>query len=142
MVLILKSVLEQKEGENTMERNEKTCVVGYRTGVTEDGTIYGKKFSSRLGLCCDEFSRWFYNTGNHKNVDWNELGLNFKNGLNLIFRHYSESIFISLSVNNEVNEIHFCPFCGAKIEFKEIDRVKLIPNGKFVPAGFIEKKIE
>lgn len=129
-----------------MENKEKICVVGYKTGVNERGYVHGHIFSE-LNECCDEFRRWFHSTGNHKVPTFNKSHAphdDEKNGVNFVTRGGELQIELRLSESEndscpKVNQVRFCPFCGAKIEIKETRTVRLVPKYRSVFDGYQEQ---
>lgn len=78
--------------------SEKKCVIGYTTRTYGRGFVYDKQLSE-LKECCESFKNKFKN----------------------------RTIFFTTIDNEErcaflspYQPINFCPFCGAKIELKEI----------------------
>ena len=119
---------------------KKKCVIGYKTGVTDFGHVYGVLFS-KLDECCKEFERWFNETGNAKVTDFSHMGAapyNERNGVNFVTR--GGDLQIELRVTNplKIGTMRFCPWCGAEIEIKEILVVTLKQKQKQVADGYEE----
>ena len=127
---------------------QNICVVGYKTGVSENAHVYGHTLSA-LKECCNEFRMWFNNTGNCKIPNFNGEHAPYddeKNGFNFVTSGGKLQIELQLSRDKDdrtptVSRVRFCPFCGAKIEVKETSVVRLKSKYKNVFAGYEEQKI-
>lgn len=128
------------------EKKKKICVVGYKTGIIKDsGFIYGEIFDE-LNECCDPFKKWFFSTGNKKVSDFynSSDGWDTKDGINFV--QTGQEFKVELHQydkdysNCDSDQIHFCLFCGAKIEIRKTCDVILTPRFKKVQDGYKENK--
>ncbi|MFA6552784.1 MAG: hypothetical protein WCT19_04800 [Candidatus Paceibacterota bacterium] len=127
------------------EEKKNVCVVGYKS-ASLGGYSYGNRFFG-LNECCPEFKKWFFGTGNKKVTSFNaRKGAPYDDeaGFNLVMR--GNEIQVELrsedSVCAKTNTMNFCPFCGSKIEVKEICHVKLVKRYKNVHDGFDEEIVK
>ena len=123
-----------------MAKPKKICHVGYVAGTMENGHSYGIRFD-RLTPCCQEFRRWFNETGNVKirNFDVTDAApYGDRPGFNFVTR--GQELLIELLTENptKTGRVNFCPFCSAKIEVEKTGTVTLRQKTRQVPDGLEE----
>jgi hypothetical protein len=112
----------------------RKCVIGYITGIL--GSIrYGERFDS-LTPCCDEFKRWFVNTGNQKPGSFNITRGDDDDGLNFGTRGGELRLYLRAKGHESV--VNYCHSCGARVEIVKIKTVGLREKKREVSDGYEE----
>jgi hypothetical protein len=114
-----------------MASQKPVCVVYYKKGWLDSGTLYGEAFD-RLDACCGSFKDTFHRTGNTKSRTFGTGDLYTEgNGLNFVVRGKLDLFLCGEAVK-------FCPWCGASVEVKCSRDVTLRQKTREVPDGFEE----